>query len=815
MKWIGAFVVAVAVAVFGASALAEEANEVTHATEPLAAGVPEVAVVRLRALSATKLSEDDRRVVALKLAQALVASRQPEDAIAVLNDPLLATSFEAKFVRAQAFAALGRWNEALPLYREAAANGPEARFGEAEALRALRQFDEALDVLSRLTSDPRWALRAKFTATEILLEKNDAAAAKRLLDSSKATSQPDRKVRRLLAGRVEWQSKHSQRAVGMFASILKNPQGATHQVLMAALYAIADAHLEFGTPDIGDDYLEEFIEHHPTDRELPVVFSKLDQLYAAERRQSRHDLGRWARESAQPRRALAQWYLARAELRLARRELALQAFAALAAEHPDVPELAPALLEYASLLLQDGRAEQAHAIVESARALHPAREMMRRIDFLGAQSEYAARHFAPAAAQFQRVAHESSPPHGKEALINASLAWFSAGENAQGNNAAQQLSSGGGDEQTRGDLALEAGLVAAARGDKGAADALQKFVHDFPKHPRVSEAWVVLAELAFRAAPPQIEEARRHLARANDTQPTAAASERADYLAIWLEDVAPNGNAERTVQLANDFLHKHADSALVSEVRLKLAETNFARQDFAGAQTQFELLAQANPNGPLADKARFFAAKSATNTMGKTSLDRALVLFDEVVKRGGELKWAARNEQAVIERKLGKPQEALTLYEEVLKGDAKPEEKREALCGKGDVYYDVGALDSENYRRAIEVYDQLAAQRDASPHWRNQAIFKKGMCLEKLNAGPDALATFYGIVESETRPGGRSEFFWFYKAGFNAARLLEEQSKWQAAAAVYEKLAFAGGTRSEEAKARLDRLRLEHFLWDE
>ena len=41
----------------------------------------------------------------------------------------------------------------------------------------------------------------------------------------------------------------------------------------------------------------------------------------------------------------------------------------------------------------------------------------------------------------------------------------------------------------------------------------------------------------------------------------------------------------------------------------------------------------------------------------------------------------ARNEQAVIERRLGKPQDALLLYEEVLKGEAKPNEKREALCG--------------------------------------------------------------------------------------------------------------------------------------
>ena len=98
----------------------------------------------------------------------------------------------------------------------------------------------------------------------------------------------------------------------------------------------------------------------------------------------------------------------------------------------------------------------------------------------------------------------------------------------------------------------------------------------------------------------------------------------------------------------------------------------------------------------------------------------------------GSSNGSARNEQAVIERKLGKPQAATTLYDEVLQGTAKLEEKREALCGKARYPLRLGATDRENYRRAIRVYDELAAQRDSPPHWRNQALFKKGVCLEKL-----------------------------------------------------------------------------------
>ena len=113
------------------------------------------------------------------------------------------------------------------------------------------------------------------------------------------------------------------------------------------------------------------------------------------------------------------------------------------------------------------------------------------------------------------------------------------------------------------------------------------------------------------------------------------------------------------------------------------------------------------------------------------------------------------------------------------------------------------------------IYAQLAAEPGAPAHWRNQAEFKKGKALEKLNDKSAALTTYYGVIEEGMRSDRQHEFFWFYKAGFNAAHLLEEANDWKSAVAVYRKLAAIGGTRSEEAKARLTQLRLEHFLWEE
>ena len=369
----------------------------------------------------------------------------------------------------------------------------------------------------------------------------------------------------------------------------------------------------------------------------------------------------------------------------------------------------------------------------------------------------------------------------------------------------------GGDEEARADLRLEEGLVQADKGDEKATRSLQQFIHDFPKNPRVSEALVSLAELAFHASPPRLDEARKYLTRAAES-PTAAAAERGDYLNIWVEE-SSGGNEAKVIELAKRFLEQHGTSTFAPEVRMKLAELYYRRQDFANAQTQFELIAQQTADNSLGEKALFFAAESAMSSMGEHSLDRAIVLFDQVVRQNGALRWAARNEQAVIERKLGKPKDALALYDEVLKSDAGPSEKREALCGKGDIFFEMGTTDPNNYQRAIEIYDQLASDKDEPIHWRDQALFKKGLCLEKKSERANALATFYKILEEDARPDRRRELFWYYKAGFNAGRLLEEDSKWESAAAIYEKLTAAGGSRSEEAKARLTNLRLEHFLW--
>ena len=796
---------------------ADISAELAEASAPLSEGVPEVAVVRLQALLNRNLSDAEWRAVAEKLAEAQVAAKKPEDTLLLSADTRVRELPWAKFWRAQAFAGLNRWADALPLYEELAANEASsfhgaATFGAAEMLRALGKRDDALRKLNLLFHNREWAIRAQLTAAELYIQMGDAHDTQRLLEEMKPPSVAERRERRLLRGHLELLLQRPERAIGMFQALLRQPEKSGHATLIAALFGTAEAYLQLKTPEIGDDVLEKFIDLHPADPDLPLIFAKLDDLYRAEHKPSRNELEKWVRRPEEPRRTFARWYLARLEIRAGRRERARQLFSDLRHTRLKSLAVAHAFLEFAHFEMQDRHFDEAIAILDDARLLYPEPALLARIDFLSAQAHYLAKRFDTATVAFEQIAHSNSP-WANAALFNASSGWLQLGNHTRFLADYSEMEKQGGDQEARADLRLEEGLMQAAKGDKKAETSLHQFIRDFPKSPRVSEAWIALAELAFHSSPPRVDEARKNLARAAESAPTAAAAERGDYLNIWVEESAGE-NDTKVIELAKRFLRQHASSSFAPEVRLKLAELYYRRQDFANAQTQFETIAQQNPDEALAEKALFFAAKSAMSSMGEHSLDRAIVLFDQVVQKNGAMRWSARNEEALIERKLGKTKDALALYDEVLKSDAPQSEKREALCGKGDIFFEIGG--SENYQQAIEIYDRLASDKNEPSEWRNQALFKKALCLEKRNDRAGALETFYRILEDlavARRPDEQRELFWYYKAGFNAARLLEEDSKWESAAAIYERLVAAGGNRSEEAKARLNHLRLEHFLW--
>jgi tetratricopeptide (TPR) repeat protein len=274
---------------------------------------------------------------------------------------------------------------------------------------------------------------------------------------------------------------------------------------------------------------------------------------------------------------------------------------------------------------------------------------------------------------------------------------------------------------------------------------------------------------------------------------------------------------------------------------MKLGEVFFDRGSFADAETQFATLARDFPDSAYAETALFLAGQAAMQSINPEAVDRALQLFDQVIKRDRSLKLHARQQQAIVQTRLGRESEAIKLYDLILAAQPPPvaDLRYRALCAKGDNLLALGKTDREQRTAALAVYRELAALPDVPAVWRNQALYKTARQLaedwRRLRGAPgtaaqadvafqEATVTFYDVLNVDSRK--EREFFWYYKAGFDAAQLFEEQAArsgatageseahWRAAIGIYRKMAQLEGPRSAEAQSRMRQLQLQHFIWD-
>src|SRR5262249_29541522 len=274
-----------------------------------------------------------------------------------------------------------------------------------------------------LEKDPHWATRAQLITVQLLIDRGELARADRMLRALKPQQAAERSERRFLFGRLSLAQGNPERAVETLDLLVRRPEGVSHALFVATLFALADAHTKNHTPETGDDPLEEFIDHHPDDQALPEIFARLDELYRLERKPSTNELQRWMRDPAQPRQVLAQWYFARSELRSGKQEEGIELLTRLRDTKIQLPSLGEAILQLTELQLAKQDWPAAIAPAEAARKQNSTPEFQTRVDWLVAKANYRAGMLDQAAPIFERVALQTPELHGA-ALFNAALCWL-------------------------------------------------------------------------------------------------------------------------------------------------------------------------------------------------------------------------------------------------------------------------------------------------------------------------------------------------------------------------------------------------------
>jgi tetratricopeptide (TPR) repeat protein len=680
-----------------------------------------------------------------------------------------------------------------------------------ECLQGLGQIDAAAGELEKFVQAHPDNTGARLRLASFWIEQKKTAAAQNLLKDLQTQNDTDAKWKHYLEGRLLLAQDQAAPALVNFEELLQNPSGMPESLFYGATLGSAEARGMLNGIEAAESVLERFISRNSESGFLEEAFRRLDEIYEQEDHPSDSELKKWMLKAPPQRAALAHYYFARLAYRAHKFDKAQAVLETFTQAYPQSPLLNSVCLLRADLYLEKDNLPAAVRALDEAMRRSESEEERAEIELRTALVQYRQGESLLAGSSFRRAA-EGSKKLQVNATFDAALVALNMRNYERFFDDYRKLSSLAPESPLRSDLMLEEGLAQARTSDPRAADTIELFLHNFPKSPRQSEARIALAELAFQDG--DRDGAARYLKIVDDAPPTAETAERAAYLKVFLADSATPPTPSKVLELGSRFVREYPHSPYLPEVRMKLGQTYSRTGDHANAETQFTLLAEENPNSPYAETALFLAGQAATKWLDTGAVDRALRLFDEVVKRDGPLKLYARQQQAIVQSKLGRESEAVTIDDAILSAQPPPEpELRFAtLCSKADNLATLGHKDPAQFEAAVAVYDSLAALPEVTPAWRNQALYKKGRAFEELGRQEEALTAYYDVLDRTVNDG--HEFFWFYKAGFDAAQLFEQQQNWKAAIGIYKKMAKLEGPRSPEVKARLDQLRLEKFIWD-
>ena len=793
-------------------------------------GIPEVSIQKLRTYLAVPGAQN-AVAASLLLAKCLLATNQPEAALLVLESEGLKSS-DAQKLRAEALLRSGQWAKAETIWTEILSDpGPgetavEARLGLAEAQQKLGAVRQALKTLAPLLQDqpvpPKQSdgstqadARPFLMAAELNLQLSEFKGAQALLAK---VNHPDRLQavqKEALSGQLALATGDLDAAEKSFQKVLASDSGQGSRVKTIAQLGLANTYLAQKEYEEAETLVEKIIGEQTRNENLPDLFQSLYSIYLLEQTPALTDLVRWSQEDPKQvgsdRPVLAQFYLGKLELKIGSHTNGLNLLKQFIAQHTTDPLAAAAVVALAQEL--DAHASYAQTI-ELAKQWLAANEKATPTERAGVEDVLAgalvqARDLASAFDLYTQLSQERSPNQARF-LSNAAICALRLGNEHQYRQSLEALARLPDTQPERAALDFERGMLEARTGSTQAERDLRQFLSDFPNDPHGARAHLALAEIAFRQSVPDRNRVTAELTQvATEDSATQEDKARLEFFAA-----ADDGNRPITTiaRLAQDFLQKYPHSRFRPELRIKLGEVYFRQNDYPNAQTEFELVSEEDPDSPLLETALFLAGEAARKSMNSSSMDHAVELFEEVYKINGPLRYRARLEQALTKRQALQDKEAVVLLNDLLNQTIPIDIRCEAMDAKGDAEINLGSKDEAVYREAIKTFDSLATLEGASAVSRQTALYKKAKCYEKINQWDEALATYYDVLSIDYDTPGE---IWYFRAGFDAAQILESKKSWASAAAIYQKLAATPSSRAEEAKNRLARLRLEHFLWPE
>ncbi len=828
--------------------------------DAMAAHLWDVAATRFEtALGTPELDETGRRTILLRLAETRVRAGNAEAALKVLADPILAADPALAYWKAQAFAASGQFAEAVTLLdAKATAGGAphriEALFTRAALQQSLGDLPGALEALGILSKekDAATVMRAKMDIAAILLDQGKADQALTALPPPNAKMSAQETARsEILRARAQLGKGENQAAIGIFSAVLQRSEDPAYRAYrLEAAAGLARAQLASNSREAATDGLLAFIEQEREAPKFGEVFDILlqclpdplttDDIILTRLREwsptpplavppagisggsgtpsSDGSSAVWPTASPVPDELGTQslFHLAlgmRREGSADSKTAARRLLARLRIEYPSHFLADRALLEMIRWDLEDERKEQAEAALAALGSSEVAPPLRAGASVAAASSAFAAGDFLLASAELEKAAALLDGEAARETTLNAAVTRLAAGDLPGFESLAATR---GKDPRIADDLALERALYLTSKRDPAALTALDRFILDHPRHPRLAEARLAAAHAALDSSPPDPAFVKAQLEGIPAEQmvklpPAALAIARIRLAA--LEKRWPDAAA-----LADAFLKGNPADPGANAVRFELGNALYESKDYNDARLAFRKVAEVEPDSPQAAPALFFAGRASALAGTTQAQEESLAIFDKLITTKGSLADAARLEKARVQitlKRLDAAAAELQPWFHSMKKDGPLRVTTGLLLG--DALYNSAGSDTAKLERALALYEELLAGLPPDSQRRFEIEYRRGLVLEQLprteETSAKALDVYFSVLQAATK-SPPVDWQWVDKCGVRARALLESQQKWEGAIGVAQKHAMLPSPGAKEAEARATALKQEHFIWD-
>ena len=821
--------------------------------DAMSARLWEVAVARFEtALATPELDAPGKQAILLRLAETRVRAGQAAEALKILDDPILSESPELPFWKAQALAAEGKIGDAVVLLdgKAIGAKAPhrrEALFTRASLQRLLGDLPGALEALGILAQekDPATVQKAKMETAAILLDQGKAA------EALAALPPPNAKMSALQTARAEWLRARAQLAMGehqaaagIFAAMLQREEEAFAAYRQEATVGLARAQLAAGNREAAIDGLIAFIEQHRDSPKIgeafpllleclpaqpaadDVILTRLDEWCTDSLAElpigiAAGDGGSAVWPSARPPAAeletQALYHLAlglRREGSAGSRYRARQLLTRLRIDYPDHPLARRALLEASRWDLADGRKEQAATALAALDDSNVEPAIRAEAFLSAAATAFNAGDLELASRELDKAGVLLEGDAKRETSLNAAVIRLATGD-LPGFEAI--AASQGKDPRISDDLALERALFLTAQRDPAAMGALDKFILEHPRHPRVAEARLAAAHAALEGSPPDPAFAKAQIEAIGEDQ--AAALPQASLALAGIRLAAVEKRWTDAAALADGFLAAHPADPQAPQIRFELGNARFKNGDYNQARLELEKLALEAPQDPLAQPALLLAARAAALGATAQAKQESLVLFDKLIAANGPLSDVARLEKARVLGYAEAARELLPWFRGMKKDNPLRLIAGLHLC---DALYNSAGSDPAPLEQALGIYEDLLANMPPDSSRRFEVEFLRARVLEQLPDPKDAakkreaeaLDAYFSVLQKASKQAP-ADWEWVDSSGVRARRLLENAERWEAAIAVAEQHAKLPSKGAKEAAERAKTLKLEHFHWED